>query len=172
MENSAIIPLALTFIAGASTAIGAALTFFMRKNDFRALALGMSFSAGVMIYISFMDIMPMSVDFISGGEGFLKGKAGTALAYAMFFVGVIAAAVIDYFVPGHVESEKIGAAPQCTQKTKAKHAALMTAIAISIHNFPEGLASFVSALQDPGLAVPVVFAIAIVFPVSLSTLIT
>ena len=91
MENSAIIPLALTFIAGASTAIGAALTFFMRKNDFRVLALGMSFSAGVMIYISFMDIMPMSVDFISGGEGFLKGKAGTALAYAMFFVGVIAA---------------------------------------------------------------------------------
>lgn len=84
MENSAIIPLALTFIAGASTAIGAALTFFMRKNDFRVLALGMSFSAGVMIYISFMDIMPMSVDFISGGEGFLKGKAGTALAYAMF----------------------------------------------------------------------------------------
>ena len=91
MENSAIIPLALTFIAGASTAIGAALTFFMRKNDFRVLALGMSFSAGVMIYISFMDIMPMSVDFISGGEGFLKGKAGIALAYAMFFVGVIAA---------------------------------------------------------------------------------
>lgn len=79
----------------------------MRKNDFRVLALGMSFSAGVMIYISFMDIMPMSVDFISGGEGFLKGKAGTALAYAMFFVGVIAAAVIDYFVPAHVESEKI-----------------------------------------------------------------
>ena len=99
MENSAIIPLALTFIAGASTAIGAALTFFMRKNDFRVLALGMSFSAGVMIYISFMDIMPMSVDFISGGEGFLKGKAGIALAYAMFFVGVIAAAVIHSFVP-------------------------------------------------------------------------
>ena len=146
MENSAIIPLALTFIAGASTAIGAALTFFMRKNDFRVLALGMSFSAGVMIYISFMDIMPMSVDFISGGEGFLKGKAGTALAYAMFFVGVIAAAVIDYFVPSHVESEKIGAAPQCPQKTKAKHAALMTAIAISIHNFPEGLSVFVTSL--------------------------
>lgn len=159
MENSAIISLALTFIAGASTAIGAALTFFMRKNDFRVLALGMSFSAGVMIYISFMDIMPMSVDFISGGEGFLKGKAGIALAYAMFFVGVIAAAVIDYFVPAHVESEKIGAAPQCPQKTKAKHAALMTAIAISIHNFPEGLSVFVTTLENVKMGAAIALAI-------------
>lgn len=38
---------------------------------------------------------------------------------------------------------------------------VFTALAIAIHNFPEGLATFVSALQEPGLAIPVVVAIAI-----------
>lgn len=38
---------------------------------------------------------------------------------------------------------------------------VFTALAIGIHNFPEGLATFVSALQEPSVALPIVVAIAI-----------
>ena len=105
MNDGALIPFLLTLIAGGATAIGAGLTFVIRKNDFRVLALGMSFSAGVMIYVSFMDIMPMSVEFMGGAESPMAGKLGRAAAYAMFFAGVVAAAIIDYLVPEHVESD-------------------------------------------------------------------
>jgi len=48
-----------------------------------------------------------------------------------------------------------------TDKSKLMRTGLFTALAISIHNFPEGLATFVSALQEPSLAIPIVVAIAI-----------
>ena len=38
---------------------------------------------------------------------------------------------------------------------------VFTALAIAIHNFPEGLATFVSALQSPEVAIPIVIAIAV-----------
>lgn len=159
MNDGALIPFLLTLIAGGATAIGAGLTFVIRKNDFRVLALGMSFSAGVMIYVSFMDIMPMSVEFMGGAESPMAGKPGRAAAYAMFFAGVVAAAIIDYLVPEHVESDKIGGCPHCESKSKTKHAALLTAIAISAHNFPEGLSVFVTSLEDVKMGAAIAFAI-------------
>ena len=159
MNDGALIPFLLTLIAGGATAIGAGLTFVIRKNDFRVLALGMSFSAGVMIYVSFMDIMPMSVEFMGGAESPMAGKLGRAAAYAMFFAGVVAAAIIDYLVPEHVESDKIGGCPHCESKSKTKHAALLTAIAISAHNFPEGLSVFVTSLEDVKMGAAIAFAI-------------
>ena len=63
MENSVFMPLFITFIAGMSTLVGAALTFIIKRNDVKLLALGMSFSAGVMIYLCFMDVMPLAVKF-------------------------------------------------------------------------------------------------------------
>lgn len=158
MNDGVLIPFLLTLIAGGATAIGAGLTFVIRKNDFRVLALGMSFSAGVMIYVSFMDIMPMSLEFMGGEESPVAGKLGRAAAYAMFFAGVAAAAVIDYLVPEHVESDKIGGNP-CGSNSKTRHAALLTAIAISVHNFPEGLSVFVTSLEDVKMGAAIAFAI-------------
>lgn len=112
-----------------------------------------------MIYVSFMDIMPMSVEFMGGAESPMAGKLGRAAAYAMFFAGVVAAAIIDYLVPEHVESDKIGGCPHCESKSKTKHAALLTAIAISAHNFPEGLSVFVTSLEDVKMGAAIAFAI-------------
>ncbi len=161
MENSALTAFLLTLIAGASTAIGAALTFVIRRNDFKILALGMSFSAGVMIYISFMDIMPMAMEMIARDGGFFGGKIGKMLGFGAFFGGVGVAALIDYLVPEHVDSAEIGARAHSdsARAEKARHAALMTAIAISVHNFPEGLSVFITTLEDVRVGLAIALAI-------------
>ncbi len=145
MCDNATIALLTTFVAGASTAIGAALTFFIKRNDFRVLALGMSFSAGVMIYLSFMDIIPMSISHM--GNGGYGGKLAEAAALFVFFAGAAMAALIDYFVPDHVSTSMLKSAGK-RKGDRAHKAAVMTAIAIAVHNFPEGLAVFVTSMQD------------------------
>ncbi len=156
MESSVIFPFLLALAAGGATAIGAALTFFIRKNDFKILALGMSFSAGVMIYLSFSDIMPLAKEYIAPNGS----KGGLLLAYSMFFLGAGIAAVIDYFVPEHLESENLEC-PKCPKQSfnKTKRAAILSAIALAAHNFPEGLSVFVTTLEDATVGIAIAFAI-------------
>ena len=143
----------LSFLAGAATSVGGLLAFVVKKDNFAALALGLGFSAGVMLYVSFMEMMPEAKTSLAG----LYGENPAAwLSVGIFFFGVVLAWLIDRFMPSHhVHSDAL------EKKNKLKHLGLFTALAIAIHNFPEGLATFVSALQDPGLAIPVVTAIAI-----------
>jgi len=159
MDSNAATALLFTFIAGGATAIGAALTFFVKKDDFKIFALGMSFSAGVMIYLSFMEILPMSIehmaDTVNGVASFTE-RGGHIAAVLVFFAGVILAGIIDYLVPEHVDHDMIGAEPK---KAKATHAALLTAIALSIHNFPEGLSVFVTSLENVSVGAAVAVAI-------------
>lgn len=88
MENNAIIALLFTLVAGAATGIGALLTFAVKKNDFKIFALGMSFSAGVMIYLSFMDILPLAIDHMKDGADGVSAKLGHLYAVLSFFGGV------------------------------------------------------------------------------------
>jgi len=152
MENSAALAFAITFIAGMATAIGAGISLIIKRGDFKALALGMSFSAGVMIYLSFMDILPMSIIHAqqgNGAEGGLGETAGYALAVGMFFAGLIFAGVIDYFVPEHIGHEMVeGDDAQAHKRKRANRVALMTAIGLSVHNFPEGFSVFVTSLEN------------------------
>ena len=159
MEENATAAMILSAIAGLATSIGAAATFFMRKTDVRLFALGMSFSAGVMIYISFMDILPMSIAQVAEGDSplFGSGKLAHAFVLGMFFIGVASAALIDYFVPEHVESGDFDK----TGRKKTMKAGLFTAIALAIHNFPEGISVFVSGVEDIKVGLFVAAAIAI-----------
>lgn len=165
MNDHVLATFLITFVAGAATAIGAALTFLIKKNDFRYLALGMSFSAGVMIYLSFMDILPMSFEHIAQDcpsvFGLNPTKSGKIWAMLAFFIGAIAAALIDLFIPSHVHSEMLKGRSHLHKKDSAKfsRAALLTAIAITIHNFPEGLSVFVTGLEDINVGIAVGFAI-------------
>lgn len=155
----------ITFLAGASTAIGAALTFVIKRDDFRWLALGMSFSAGVMLYLSFMDILPISFSQIAGDGADWLGigveKTSKIAGMAAFFLGAAAAALIDAFIPSHVHSDMLSAASQePSQKGgRLNRMAVITAVAISIHNFPEGLSVFVTGLEDINVGMAVGFAI-------------
>lgn len=163
IQSEIITSFLITLIAGAATAIGAAMTFVIKRNDFKMFALGMSFSAGVMIYLSFMDIMPIATRMMCDGNSANAGigeKPAQLFASAMFFAGVLAAACIDYFIPEHVGHEMIDKnSPESKRRQNAGRVGVITAVALGIHNFPEGLSVFVASMENVALGVSVGVAI-------------
>ncbi|HFF9283526.1 TPA: zinc transporter ZupT [Campylobacter jejuni] len=176
------IAMLLTLFAGFSTAIGSIIAFFSRKDDLRVLSLGLGFSAGVMIYISFMEILPTALkDF----KNYYNSHWAELLGLACFFGGILISLLIDKLIPEDVNPHepkedlselKICPLPQKGQNppkfhpgeklhqinTKAlKHTGIFTALAIAIHNFPEGLATFISSLDNLTLGIAIAIAVAI-----------
>ena len=156
---------ALTAIAGLSTGIGSAIAFFAKKTNTRFLSVSLGFSAGVMIYVSLIEIFPKAQDSLQAHMGEKQGAIATVIA---FFAGMLLISIIDKLIPqkdNPHEIKKINGETidkiNKSDKEKLMRTGVFTALAIAIHNFPEGLATFVSALQDPSLAIPIVVAIAI-----------
>lgn len=158
----------LTILAGLATSIGALLAFFSKSKNYTTLSIGMGFSAGVMIYVSFVEILEKS----KGAFAELYGQSVTAEALALlcFFAGIALSALIDYLIPEDVNphetksnSQLLELKPQSNTLSTAslKRTGIFTALAIGIHNFPEGFATFISALDDPKLGLAIAFAIAI-----------
>ena len=144
--------LLLTAIAGLSTGIGGLTAFFSKKMNTKFLSFTLGISAGVMIYISFAELFVKAVDGLSQIYGAKSGNIINAIA---FFGGIGFVAAVDRLIPEG----------NCMEKGK-KESGLMrtgviTAVALAVHNFPEGMATFVSALQSPAFAIPIVAAIAI-----------
>ncbi len=147
------IALVLTAIAGFSTGIGSAIAYFIKKPKMIYLSFSLGFSAGVMVYISFVELLPQALD-----------NVGQTLGVASFFAGVLFIGIIDFLIPevknphhykdpSEINSDKID--------SSLMRAGVFTAVAIGIHNFPEGLATFGTALGDVRLGIIVAFAIAI-----------
>ncbi|EOH3612770.1 zinc transporter ZupT, partial [Campylobacter jejuni] len=176
------IAMLLTLFAGFSTAIGSIIAFFSRKDDLRVLSLGLGFSAGVMIYISFMEILPTALkDF----KNYYNSHWAELLGLACFFGGILISLLIDKLIPEDVNPHepkedlselKICPLPQKGQNppkfhpgeklhqinTKAlKRTGIFTALAIAIHNFPEGFATFISSLDNLTLGIAIAIAVAI-----------
>lgn len=157
-----LIAFSLTMIAGLSTGIGSAIAFFARQTNTRFLSVSLGFSAGVMIYVSFAEILVKSRDVLIPELG-LKG--GNWVATLSFFGGMAIIALIDKLVPSIENPHEVRRvedmeAPKPANQ-KLMRMGLLTALAIAIHNFPEGLATFTAALTDPGLGVAIAIAIAI-----------
>ncbi len=143
----------LSFFAGAASAVGGLLSFFMKKENFSALAIGLGFSAGVMLYVSFMEILPHAKTTLSGLYGPSTGAWGCV---GLFFVGMMLAFGVDRCLPPlHVKEETL------KQTAKLKQTGLFTALALTLHNFPEGLATFFSALDNLTLGISIALAVAI-----------
>ena len=153
---------ALTAIAGLSTGIGSAIAFFVKKTNTKFLSVSLGFSAGVMIYVSMIEIFAKAQTSLQIALGEKTGAIVTVLA---FFAGMILIAVIDKLIPSEEnphEMRKINSEGQFVNNNEQlMRTGIFTALAIAIHNFPEGLATFVSTLQEPSLAIPIVVAIAI-----------
>ena len=156
----------LTLLAGLSTGIGAVMAFMLKGRSTVPLSIGLGFSAGVMIYVSFEDILHLSR--LEFGHYVTEPQA-ELLALGAFLGGIILTAVIDRFIPNDVNpheyrsmGEVKGLKPGETDHTlNLKRTGIFTAVAIGIHNFPEGFATFVAALNDPTLGIAIAFAIAI-----------
>ncbi len=152
------IAMLMTLIAGLTTAVGGAIAFMVKKDNLKALSIGLGFSAGVMIFLSFTDIIPeagemLSINYPNHFEW---------LVLMGFIAGIVVAILIDYFLPDHVDPDEL-ADPEapCAHRHKIKRAGLLTAVAICVHNFPEGMATFLTTTQNLTLGISVGLAIAI-----------
>lgn len=163
----------LTLFAGLATGIGSALAFFTRKTNKDFLSVALGFSAGVMIYVSFVEIFVKAKDALVGVYGPSQGYVYTTIG---FFGGILLIGLIDKLVPSFEnphelhdveDMRSIQAGRKTLEKSQEQvnknlmRMGTFSALAIGIHNFPEGLATFASALQDPTLGLSIAIAVAI-----------
>ena len=151
MISSILRAFALTLAAGLSTGIGSSIAFLSKKENRLFLSVSLGFSAGVMIYVSMIEMFPKAQTDLSSVYG---QRMGSALTVLSFFAGMALIAIPDRILP-------LNETPSGTQSSSLMRTGIYTALAISIHNFPEGIATFISALREPGVAIPVAAAIAI-----------
>lgn len=164
--HDVIIAFSFTLFAGLSTGIGSIIGLIAKKTNTKFLAVSLGFSAGVMIYVSFVEILVKAKNnLIIAME---NEVAGSWITVSAFFGGMLLIALIDKVIPkteNPHEIQKVEALQVEIDHTKKvntlRRTGLFTALAIAIHNFPEGLATFMSALENPEVAIPITIAIAI-----------
>lgn len=159
METSSILlAFVLTMIAGLSTGVGSLIAFFAKRTNTKFLSAALGFSAGVMVYISFMELMPEAL-------GMLGQQMSPRMAHicmlAAFFAGTSFIALIDFLIPEDENPHEIHRVEELSDTRRLQRTGVLMALAIGIHNFPEGLATFASALGNLDIAIPIVVAIAI-----------
>jgi len=182
----------LTLFAGLATGIGSAIAFTAKRTNYRFLSIATGFSAGVMLYVSFVEIFLKGTDALVESYGDYWGHWANA---ASFFGGILLIGLVDNLIPSaenpheihseeeiaplhdpqapepdfeamaHMDPEELsyGSHDHLHRQRNGKllRMGLFTALAIGIHNFPEGLATFLAALQDPSLGVAIAVAIAL-----------
>ncbi len=184
------IALGLTVFAGMATGIGSAIAFMANRTNYRFLSVATGFSAGVMLYVSFVEIFYKGTHALTATYGEYWGHWVNA---ASFFGGILLMGLVDNLIPAaenphetHSEAEtaplhnpaapmpdfeRPGEEPRVPvpvdvhdhtdRHRRLLRMGLFTAMAIAIHNFPEGLATFLSALQDPALGAAIAVAVAL-----------
>ncbi len=161
MAYNITLPLLLTLGAGLATGIGSAIAFLARRTNTRLLSFSMGLSGGVMIYVSFAELLRNAELTLSSVWG---ERGGSAIAALAFFTGIAIIAVIDRLVPSienpH-EAHKVEEIEHRPHDPKLMRMGLLTAMAIGIHNFPEGIATFATAVEDPSLGIAIAVAVAL-----------
>lgn len=152
----------LSLFAGLSTGVGALIPLFFKTTSKSLLSLGMGFSSGVMIYVSLVELLPDGKETIAQE---LSERGAEFTSTAAFFFGMLVIAIIDKFVPEPINPHQLHTVEETfNEDLRQKHlmrTGIMSAIAIAIHNFPEGMATFMSAVYDPSLGFSIAGAVAI-----------
>lgn len=164
MDKDIILSLGLTTIVGLTMGLGGLLSISTKKSNKRFFSLSLSFAAGIMIYVSFMAILPEGIHLL---EDYV-GETGKFIGLGGFFGGMLFIAIIERWV------HKYGAHYHSHPNDEHKHEhkehneengshlsklGLMSAIAIAIHNLPEGLAIFTAGIKDITMAIPIALAV-------------
>ena len=152
----------LTLMAGLATGIGSAIAFFAKHTDKKFLSFSLGVSAGVMIYVSFVELLYGAQVELTAMLGTQTGKLVCA---ASFFGGILMAALIDKLVPSKENPHELKSVESMQHpphdRGKLMRTGLLTAIIIAVHNFPEGIATFMASVSSPGLGIAIALAIAI-----------
>ena len=149
----------LTTIAGLSTGIGSLIALIAKRTNTNFLSLSLGFSAGIMLYVSFMEMMPEALQNLVGMYG---EKQGNLFLIIAFFAGIAIINLIDFLIPESVNPHEVQGVEDMDDKTaQMKRTGVVVALSIAIHNFPEGIATFTSALTSIDVAIPITVAIAI-----------
>lgn len=171
--SNILLAFALTIFAGLSTGIGGAIAFFAKKTNTRFLSVALGFSAGVMIYLSFMEILPKALESLTGEMGEVSGSW---VAIGSFFGGMLITGLIDKLIPDMENPHEVHSVEEVREITgcdvpeemdpvlrasRLQRMGLMTVLAVTAHNFPEGFATLISTLKDPSLGITIAMAIAI-----------
>ena len=161
--NNIYLAFGLTLFAGLATAIGGGIAFFAKRTNTTFLSYSLGFSAGVMIYISFTEILGEASTII----GIHYGENTSAWLTFLFFIGgVFLTALIDKMVPSRENPHEMRSLEQmdnglpCRGK-RLLRVGIFTAVAIAIHNFPEGIATFMAGVSDITVGISIALAIAI-----------
>lgn len=164
LTGDVLLALGLTLFAGLATGIGSLIAFFTQSTNKKFLSIALGFSAGVMIYVSLVEIFVKAKDALTAAHGDTKGYWLTLVG---FFGGMLVIALIDRLIPKasnphEVKTvEDVQYAQEHAEAERLMRMGLFTALAIAIHNFPEGIATFMSVIQDPSVGVAVAIAVAI-----------
>lgn len=152
------VPLVLTVLAGLATSIGGMIGVAGRGDSRWLMSMGLGFSAGVMIYVSLVEILPKGREALISEFG---DAAGEWLVLLAFFGGIAVIALIDRLVPEEINPHEPGTVDDRARQRALMRTGILTAIALGVHNFPEGFATFIAAIQNPEIGVAVAVAIAI-----------
>lgn len=174
MNQNIINAFIISALAGLTTMLGTVMLFFMKKTNTKLLSASLGFSAGAMIFISFVDIIPKAIEQL---QTTYNEKTSLGIAMVSFFLGIIIMGLIDKLIPEdtnphemtsektikdvHNKSEDQQKSSPIKDISALKKMGIFTALAIAIHNFPEGIATFIATVKEPSLGIPIAVAIAI-----------
>ena len=149
----------ITLLAGLATAVGGLIAISTRRGNRAFLAVALAFSAGAMLYVSFVEIMPKAIDSLEQAG---PGTNGLMWATVAFFVGIALVALLDRGLSrlqrrGQAHANRAGG----SSRDRLRRMGLLIALVVALHNFPEGLATFLVLLEDPAVGLAVAVAIAI-----------
>jgi len=159
--NTILFAFLLTLFAGLATGVGSTIAFFAKRTNTKFLTISLGFSAGVMIYVAFVEIFFKGREVLAESMG---DRQGWWVAVLAFFGGIALIGIIDRLIPSYEnphEIKKIEGGEDEIRSGKLMRMGTMTALAIGIHNFPEGLATFTAALSDPKIGIAIAVAVAI-----------
>lgn len=169
MDSALLLAFAVTLGAGLATGIGSTIAFFAKTTNKGFFAVSMGFSAGVMIYLSFVEILPKASEYIARETSTVQAAA---IAAGALVAGLVLMAIIDALVPSGAnphentnvellgESETQLPGTEEMQSKALLRMGVFVALAIAIHNFPEGLATFLLVLDDPQIGIALAIAVA------------
>ncbi|MBU2236056.1 zinc transporter ZupT [Patescibacteria group bacterium] len=162
MEQNYLFAFLLTLFAGLSTGIGGVIALFAKKLNVKCLSASLGFSAGVMIYVSFMELLP------EGMEALTEKMNGSGIWFALlsFFLGIFTVALIDKLVPSYENPHEVHTMEEVKNDTEGHNhkifrLGVLSAVVIAFHNFPEGLVTFTGAMKDVSLGITLAIAIAV-----------